>query len=147
MKKYLILLCALLLLGTSAIGCSSEGHSDIHDVDVDLTLLSATVLQAEFENIISNSENYLGQTIRVIGTYNPLFYEQTGNYYHYVIVVSGDSCCQMGFEFKRADNYKVPDDYPERNARIEVIGTLDRYTEQGTSYLYLDVIEMNILGN
>jgi len=154
MKKCLIVLCFLLLFGISVISCSNETESDEvagdetaierDDVDVDLTGLSQTIVQAEFQNILSNTDNYIGKTIRASGTYYTLFSDKTGNHYHYIIIVQGDECCQLGFEFKRDGDYAVPDDYPKKNAVIEVTGILKRYEELGNSYLYLAVKDITV---
>jgi hypothetical protein len=147
MKKNLIVLLVLLLLGLSASGCSDDTESDGNDVDVDLTGLSQTIVEAQFQNIITNSADFLGKTIRVIGTYYPLHIAELNETYHYVIIVFGDECCQMGFEFKRDGNYMVPDDYPAMNELIEVIGVLSRYEEWGSTFLYLAVKELIPLNN
>ena len=147
MKKYIIILCVLLLLGTSAAGCSNDAKSEKSEVDVDLTGLSQTLIEAQFENIISNSAEFLGKTIRVVGAYFPLYIAENSTTYHYVIIVFGDECCQLGFEFKRDGDHVVPDDYPAINELIEVTGVLSRYEEFGTSYLYLAVKELALLNN
>jgi len=147
MKKYLLVLFVLLFLGVSAVGCSNDTDSEGNEVDIDLTGLSQTMVEAQYENILANSADYLGKTIRVIGTYFPLYLAQYDTTYHYVIIVFGDECCQLGFEFIRDGDYVVPDDYPAMNALIEVIGVLDRYEERGISYLYLAVKEFILLNN
>jgi len=147
MKKYLIVLFILLLLGVSAAGCSSDNENEENEVDVDLTGLSQTIVEAQFQHIMANSADFLGQTIRVIGTYYQLTFGEPATTYHYVIIVFGDECCQLGFEFKRDGDYKVPDDYPAMNELIEVIGVLGRYEEWGSSFLYLEVKELILLNN
>jgi len=144
MKKSVILLCALVFFCILAISCSNDtGDSD---VDVDLSVLSTTMAQAEYENIIINSGKYIGQTIRASGTYFMSIDDLTGDYYHYIIIIPGDDCCQMGFEFKRDGEYAVPDDYPERNAAIVVTGILSRGDDRGFPYFYLSSGEMTIVG-
>ena len=142
MKKSIILLCALIFFCILTISCSNDtGDSD---VDVDLSVLSTTMAQAEYENIIINSEKYIGKTIRAAGTYFTIT-DDTGSYYHYVIIIPGDDCCQLGFEFKRDGNYIVPDDYPENSAAIEVTGILNKGEDRGFPYLYLASAEMTKL--
>ena len=114
---------------------------------MDLTGLSQTLVEAQYEHILANSADFLGKTIRVIGTYFPLYMAQYDTTYHYVIIVFGDECCQLGFEFKRDGDYVVPDDYPAMNTLIEVTGVLDRYEERGISYLYIAVTELILLNS
>ena len=144
MKNFLLLFLIVLLTGLSAAGCSAGTEPDA-DVDVDLTALSTTMAQAEFQNILSNQGDYLGKTIKVRGQYYSLIIDRTGNHHHYVIVVPGDECCMMGFEFKLSGDYTYPDDYPEQKVMIEVTGTLERYEELGNSYLHLAAADMNVL--
>jgi len=143
-KKSIIVLCILLLIGIFALSCSKDADND--GVDVDLSVLSTTMAQAEYENIVSNSGKYIGKTIRAAGIYYTMVNEQTGDLYHYVIIVQGDECCQLGFEFKRDGEYTVPDDYPGRNEAIEVTGVLSRGEDRAFPYLYLASAEMTITG-
>ena len=114
-------------------------------VDIDLTKLSSTVLSAELMNIIVNSEDYLGKTIRVSGTYYNLFFEQTGSYYHYVITKAGDECCQEGIEFRLSGDPVFPDDFPRMRTIIEVEGVFSTYEELGREYYYLAVDNIFLL--
>jgi hypothetical protein len=149
MKKYVILLCLLSFACISAFGCSDRNdngnESDSIKTDIDLTVLSATLVEAEYNNILSNFDNYEGKTIKASGTYYSLFFEQADRHLHYIIIVPGDECCQLGFEFIRDGEYAVPDDYPVQNAGIEIIGVLGRYEEHGSRYPYIAVKEINII--
>ena len=145
MKKLSIALCFAFFFGMVVIGCTNgAGETDEDGVDVNLSRLSMTMMQAEFLRILNDSDSFLGKTIRVTGTYDSIIYSRD-NVSHYVIVIPGDECCQMGFEFRRAGDYVFPDDYPEQNATIELTGTLDRYETVGMSFLYIDVIEFSVL--
>ena len=146
MKRNLIIFFVLLLLVVSTAGCSN-GTESASAVDVDLTGMSQTMVEAQFEHIMANSEDFLGKTIRVIGTYFPMYVAELNAMYHYVIIVYGDECCQLGFEFKRDGDYVVPDDYPAMTELIEVIGVLNRYEEWGVSYLYIAVEELIMLND
>ena len=115
-------------------GCAGSGESQNADVnrdavhvDVDLTGLSTTVLSAEMMNIIVNSQDYLGQTIRVSGTYDFIIHEPTGEYYHYIITVLGDECCREGFEIVLNGDSIGRDNYPAVGAQIQVDGVFSRY--------------------
>ena len=145
MRKHLTVLFVLFFLCISAISCSNDRTSDRDGVDVDFTGLSATIAEALYLNITNNSADYLGQTIRAVGLYFPFFYTQNGNTYHYVVVVPGDECCQLFFEFRLPADYMDPGSFPPDLTLIEVTGVLSRYTERGVSYLYLADSEMIIM--
>jgi len=128
-------------------GCSGEETYPASDqgVDVDFSALNSIMAQAALNNIARHSADYIGKTIKVRGAYYSIFPEQTGQHYHYVTIVDGDACCRQGFEFRFTDDKTYPDDYPDENEVIEVIGVLGRYEEFGSAYLYLAVDEITVL--
>jgi hypothetical protein len=136
-------------------GCADSEDSQTDDsppdslsdtqVDVDLTTLNATMLSAYVTNIHVNSSDYLGKSIKVSGLYNSIYLALTDSYFHYVITLDGDECCQEGFEFIFDSDYFDPDDYPPMRSYIEVIGILDTHTEFGYAYARLIVTEMRVL--
>jgi hypothetical protein len=158
MKKLLGIFLLLAMLTSLVAGCGNGGSggnagnagnaaatSDRPEVDVDLTVLSSTMAQAEFFNILSNAADYMGKTIRVSGPYYSMYWAETGRVYHFVMVVEGDECCRMGMEFVRSGDYVYPDDYPSQYTMVEIVGVLGTYEEQGQSWVYLQVDEIIIL--
>lgn len=116
------------------------------NVDVDLTVLSANMVYAEVYNMMMYPDDYLGKTIKVSGPYYPLFYDGTGNYYHYVMIEDALACCQNGMEFIWDEGEHVyPDEYPKQDDVIEIVGELKSYKEEQYIYYYLDVDEIVIL--
>jgi len=143
MKKSLIIFCMLLFSMILIIGCTEV--DTISDVDIDLTELSATLMEAEYQRIISNAEDNIGKTIKTYGTYRTLIIDEAGNYAHFIVIVAGDDCCWLGFEFIRDGDYVFPNDYPAQNSRILITGTLDSYFIYGSSYVYIAVDDFNIV--
>jgi len=141
MKKCFLLICLCVFIGIFITGCS--GDTVRSDVDIDLTELSITMMQAEFNRIISDSDDYIGKTIRAGGTLRTMLIDNAGNYAHYIVVIPGDDCCWSGFEFKRDESYNFPRDYPRQDASIVISGTLSRYRESGVTYLYIAVDEFS----
>jgi len=142
MKNLFILLFLTIFICIPVIGCASDVKE--HDVDIDFSDLSMTMIQAEYQRILSNSEDYMGKTIKMNGTYYSFQIDEAGNIAHFVIIIPGDDCCQMGFEFKRGENYVYPADYPAQNAMIMVTGTLDKHEQFGAVYIYIDVDEFSV---
>jgi hypothetical protein len=124
-------------------GCANDVSES--DVDIDLSELSMTMIQAEYARILSNADDYSGKTIRVVGAYYTLFFENPGTRFHYIIIIPGDECCQEGFEFRRAGDYDFPGDYPSQNAMIQITGTLRRDEDIGLSYLYIAVDDFLVI--
>lgn len=116
------------------------------DVDIDLTVLTPNMIYVQVYNMMQAPDDYLGQTIKVNGTYFPLFYEQTGKYYHYVMIKDAQACCQNGIEFVWDEwTHVYPDEYPAENAEIQITGTYDVYEEEGYNYYHIDVDDIVIL--
>lgn len=115
-------------------------------VDVDLTVLSANMVYAEVYNMMMDPDSYLGMTIKVSGPYYPLYYDGTGNYYHYVMIEDALSCCQNGMEFIWDEgSHTYPDEYPKEDDIVEIVGEFKSYKEEGYIYYYLDIEEYSIL--
>ena len=159
MKNYL---AVILLLGAAFIlaGCQSVGASqpengdaagfasetwEAEAVDVDLTRLSSTIAYAEAYSILTGPDAYMGKTIKVSGRYFPSYFSETGLNYHFVLIDDATSCCQQGFEFIWNGDRAVPDDYPEKDTEIELVGQLQSYKELGNTYCYLAVDEIIVL--
>jgi hypothetical protein len=116
-----------------------EETKEINNVDVDLTVLSSTMVYSEVYNMMVNPDVYLGKTIKVIGPYyaGQLVYG-TEKYYHFVVISDATACCQNGIEFIWDDNSHVyPDEYPKDNTVIEITGVFSSYEESGNTYYYL----------
>jgi len=150
MKKYLSVLLLLCLICIPAASCSktavSQNDSKIDgSVDVDLTVLSSTMVYAEVFNIITNPNNYIGKAIKMSGLYTASYYEETGQHYHFVIIEDATACCQQGLEFIWNGEHTYPDDYPEEQAKIELVGIYQSYEELGQTFYHLEVHDISIL--
>jgi hypothetical protein len=117
-------------------GCSDPPAGDEH-VDFDLSVLGNTVLSAKVNRIMRNPVDYLDKTIKVSGVHSFVFFND--RYHHYVLTQYGDDCCIEGFEIKWGDVHVYPDDYPENQVRIEVIGIYSSYQDNGLTRFYLAV--------
>jgi hypothetical protein len=127
-------------------GTDPQGNSTKSDrIDVDLTVLSSTMIYAEVSNIMSMPEAYIGKTIKVNGLYSPTYYDETGLYYHYVIIADVAACCQQGIEFIWNGDHVYPDDYPDEFTSIEIVGLFGSYQELDSTYYYLAVDDISVL--
>ena len=110
------------------------------NVDVDLTVLTANMVYAEVYNMMMYPDSYLGKTIKVSGPYYPLYYDGTGNYYHYVMIEDAMACCKNGMEFIWDEGSHIyPDEYPKKDEIVEIVGELKSYKEENYTYYYLDI--------
>ena len=107
---------------------SSEG------IDVDLTVLSSTLVYSEVYNMMVSPEEYLGKTVKMDGSFALYHDEATDKYYFACIIADATACCSQGIEFVLTEDYTYPDDYPEVGGAICVVGIFDTYQEG--EYMY-----------
>lgn len=100
--------------------------------DIDLTLFSDTVVNAEVYNMLVIPENYTDKIVRMTGEYQEYIDEQTGELYHSCVIYDALACCQQGVEFVLADG-----DYPEEGTIITVVGRYETYTTSYYDYFHL----------
>ena len=111
-------------------------------VDLDLSVLSGTVVYAQVYNMMYEPDPYLGKIIRMAGYYNCFNDTEHGIVYHACIIPDATACCAQGIEFVRSGDYSWPEDYPEAGTGIVVTGRLEIYEEDGRQYLHLVDSEM-----
>lgn len=106
-------------------------------VDVDLTALSSTMVYSEVYNMMASPEKYIGKTVKMKGPFAFYHDEATDNYYFACIIRDATACCAQGIEFVLTDDYVYPDDYPDVDEEICVIGVFDTYQEGNYTYCTL----------
>jgi hypothetical protein len=160
MKKNLSLILPLCLITALVVGCANNNAAqsdisnpemqnnpveDVKKVDVDLTELSSTMVFAEVNNIMTNPDDYMGKKIKMNGVYASEYWDETGIDYHYVVIQDATGCCPQGIEFVWNGEHNYPDDYPEKQTEIEVIGIFGSYDELGRTYYFLTVDDISVL--
>ena len=146
MKKYLLIFLFLPLLLSGCINRDKPGNnanisSNNAKVDVDLTILSSTMVYAEVNNIMSRPISYLGKTIKLNGLFYSTYYDVNDKTYYFVVITDASSCCPQGIEFVWNSGHK----YPDENARIEVTGVFSSYNDFGETYYRLLVEDLRVL--
>ena len=112
-------------------------------VDVDLTVLSSTMVYSEVYNMLYNDPaHYLGKTVKARGEFS--IYQlvtdgvlQPDPVSYACIISDATACCAEGMEFVLKDDLAYPDDYPELGAEITVIGEFQSYEENGMTWYHL----------
>ena len=112
-------------------------------VDVDLTVLSSTMVYSEVYNMMYYPENYIGKTVKMKGMYAGYHDESTDKYYHACIIQDATACCAQGIEFEPTDDYRYPDDYPAEGQEVCVTGVFDTYKEGENIYCTLRNARLN----
>ena len=106
-------------------------------VDVDLTVLSSTLVYSEVYNMMCDPDEYIGKTVKMEGLFSYYHDDSTGKDYYACIIQDATACCAQGIEFVLTDDYKYPDDYPEPGGEICVAGTFETYSEGNFIFMNL----------
>ena len=122
---------------------SEQPQASSNGVDVDLTVLSSTMVYSEVYNMLYNDPaHYLGKTVKAKGTFS--IYQlvtdgvlQPDPVSYACIISDAAACCAEGMEFVLKDDLAYPDDYPELGAEITVIGEFQSYEENGMTWYHL----------
>ncbi len=118
-------------------GADGPVLSTTEGVDVDLTILSSTVVYSEVYNMMSLPEEYIGKTIRMEGMFSYYHDDTTGKDYFACIIKDATACCAQGIEFELEGEHKFPDDYPKDGEYVKVEGVFDTYKEGDYEYCTL----------
>ena len=124
-------------------GKSKPSHPSAGKVDVDLTVLSSTMVYSEVYNMLYNDPaHYLGKTVKARGTFS--IYQlvtdgvlQPDPVSYACIISDATACCAEGMEFVLKDDLAYPDDYQELGAELTVIGEFQSYEENGMTWYHL----------
>ncbi len=130
---------ATVLPGTAATAEPETIAPPAEGVDVDLTVMSSTVVYSEVYNMMMAPDEYVGKVVKMQGPCAIYHDENTDINYYACIIQDATACCSQGLEFVLNDSYVEPDDYPEAGEEITVVGTFETYYEG--QYLYCTLIE------
>ena len=121
-----------------------QAQTSAGDVDVDLTVLSSTMVYSEVYNMLYFSpEDYYGKTVKMTGMFNIYQWVDEngiipGLPVAYACIISdATACCTEGVEFVLEGDFIYPDDYPELGAEITVIGEFQPYEGNGMTRYHL----------
>ena len=125
-------------------GKSKPSQPAAGKVDVDLTVLSSTMVYSEVYNMLYfYPEDYYGKTVKMTGQFNVYqWVDESGvvadmPVAYACITSDATACCAEGMEFVLKDDLAYPDDYPELGAEITVIGEFQSYEESGMTWYHL----------
>ena len=88
-------------------------------------------------DMVYHPEDYLGKTVKMRGPFAYYYDEATGKEYFAVLITDAMACCSQGIEFVLEGEHSYPDDYPELNSEITVIGRFSSYNENNIPYSQL----------
>lgn len=147
-----IIMCLLLVISLSScaggdaeskkkdkteVKTESEQTEDDAAIDIDLTTMSSTMVYAQVYDMVTNPDDFLGETVRATGPFAVYTDEKTEKNYFACIIKDATACCAQGMEFELEGKHEYPNDYPELDTEITVEGTFDKYEEAGQTYCTL----------
>ena len=145
MKKKCCTLLALALLLVPLASCSTTEtmetaimQQEITPPDLDLSLLSNTLVFSRLQSITAQPDDYMGQVIRIHGQCQTYRNELAGAVYHAVTVADATSCCAQGLEYVLSDE----SEYPADGTEATITGKLASYDENGYIYFHLTDAEV-----
>ena len=106
-------------------------------VDIDLTQMSGTMLYSQVNYMMYKPEEFVGQSVMVPGTFSAVYSEEEGRYYFGCLVRDRAACCVLGVEFELPEELSYPEDYPEEEEEITVLGIFDTYKDGEYTYAVL----------
>lgn len=149
-KLFCVLLAALLLCTLAACGHedtaqkpAAEAAEDTAALDIDLTVLSSTMVYSEVYSMVSFPDDYIGKTVKIKGqfaigyVYNTDGTPDESTARFTCVIADATACCSQGLEFILTGEHTYPDEYPELGAEITVVGTFEWYEEDGCRYYRL----------
>ena len=112
----------------------AEREAMTHDgIDVDLTVLSSSMVYAEVYNMMTVPSQYVGKIIKMQGIYDTMYDDSTDKQYYFCIIQDATACCAQGIEFVLEDEST----YPDPQETVTVIGRFETYMEGENMYCTL----------
>lgn len=121
---------------------TSTASSTPSKIDLDLTKMSATMIYSTIFDMLVMAEDYIDKNIKVSGWFETYTDPETGEMYYAVVVPDATACCQQGLEFVWPGEHKYPEDFPAIKQEITVTGIYKMIENDGISYNYLEVINL-----
>ncbi|MBQ8973185.1 MAG: hypothetical protein IJ074_08925 [Clostridia bacterium] len=136
MRLTLLACIAIVLLA----GCEQKSAPTLsavtEGIDIDLSVLSNTVIYSQIDNMLSEPWNYLGKTVRIKGALN-FYVNDWGDSCSSVLVADATACCSQGIEFVWKNDGVSSDFYPSIGDEITVTGRFETYERDGSNFIHL----------
>ena len=102
--------------------------------EIDLTSMSSTMVYSYVFNMVTTPDDFIGQRVKIRGTYDEQFWDQTNLTYHYIVIADATACCAQGMEFVLTDPNAA---YPQVGEEFEISGIFGTYEEEGNLYIQI----------
>ena len=99
---------------------------------------------AQVNEVYLNASEYLGRAVRLEGVFTR---EHFGDRDYHFVIRYGPGCCgddgKVGFEVRWTGNQMQS--YPEHDSWVDVLGVLRSYSDNNSTFLYLDLSSLTVL--
>lgn len=113
------------------------------NIDIDLTIMNATMVYSEVNDMLSNPSSYINKIVKMEGPFLPFDSDDPNYCYPAILIRDATACCASGIEFLL---YGVPrcsieggNGYPLYNEEATIIGRFETYIEG--SYMYVHLVD------
>lgn len=110
----------------------------------DLSRLSSTMAYAQLYTMLTEPEQFVGQTVKVQGQYYSSPAEDGVPQYHFVIVFDAAACCELGVEFLWTGNHPASD-YPALMSIVEMTGLFDICNDGGERFCVIRIDDLKVV--
>lgn len=108
----------------------------------DLSRLSATMAYAQLYTMLTEPEQFVGQSVKIRGQYSPTINDSGVTQYHGVVVYDSAACCELGIEFLPTGSQQL---YPAPGSLIEMTGLFDICNDGGQKFCCLRVHDITVI--
>lgn len=115
------------------ISADANNYDGTH-IDLDLSGMNYNMLSSVAFDIMVAPEKYANKRIKTSGNFYTSVYEDTR--YFSAIVWDPTGCCPAGMDFIPPESMNFPEDFPEPDEKIIVIGTLKYVDENNDRLLF-----------
>ena len=117
----------------------SEVPAAATKVDYDLSGMNFTMISSFFFQMLVDSETYENKTFKIKGNFQTFENEEDPTALPYFSVIMNDAtmCCQEGIDFVWEGNHNWPEDYPEQDQEITIVGKYIVTETDGFTYNYI----------
>ena len=108
-------------------------------IDYDLTNMNFTMISSFFFQMLIEPQEYENKIFKIKGKFQTSPNEENPDLPPYFSVIINDQtmCCQEGIDFVWRGEHNFPEDYPEQDQEITIIGKYIVTETDGFSYNYL----------
>lgn len=136
MKKIVI----VMMMSMALMGCGTSEETVEEKpqvIDVDVASMSDVMAYSALENIMYNPQEYVGQTVRIQGSFYYEYYQELDMKFFAILLMDETDCCMAFAEIEMGEGLE----YPQVGQEFMIIGEVKMKTIDGNEYAYVEVTQ------